>query len=174
MPGECCCKDKKMVGVGEALKIIRDEKGITLKEISHKTNVSIYALQALENEDFKQIPGKFHYLNYLRAYLNALDIEEKGFMEMYKSQIENIPIKKKDAGEVYFTKLKYYRFKKKNALPYILTMLVLLIIIIYILLFNPLNISWSEILKNHRAEKPAGGIYMQLQKTNPLHKEILK
>jgi cytoskeletal protein RodZ len=146
-----------MVGVGEALQIIREEKGMTLKEISHKTNISTHALQALETDDYRQIPGKFHYLNYLRAYLGALNIEEKGFLEMYKSHIEGIPFKKEDAGAGYFTKLKYYRFKKKNTLPYFLLMLILLLIIAYILLFNPLNISWGEIIKNN-PNKSSGGI----------------
>ncbi len=163
-----------MVGVGEALKIIRDEKGITLKEISHKTNVSSHSLQALENEDYSQIPGKFHYLNYLRAYLKALNIEEKGFLEMYSEHLNNMPFKKESGGEAYFAKLKYYRFKKRKVLPIVLAALVLAIVIIYILLFNPFNISWGEIFNKHQVGKSAGGVYSPSHKTNHLHIEILQ
>ncbi len=163
-----------MVGVGEALKIIRDEKGITLKEISHRTNINIHSLQALENEDYSQIPGKFHYLNYLKAYLCALNIEENGFLEMYSEHLDNIPFKKENGGEAYFTKLKYYRFKKRKALPYVLAALVLVLVLLYILFFNPFNISWGEIFDNHQIKKSAAGVHPPSQKTNHLPEEILQ
>ena len=158
-----------MVGVGEALKIIRDEKGVTLREISHKTNISTDALRALETDDYRQIPGKFHYLNYLRAYLRALHIEEKGFLEMYKSHIEAIPFKKEEASMAYFTKLKYYRFKKKVTLPYILALLILLLIILYVFLFNPLNISWGDILNTNHSKSSGGTTAIHFEKMNVHH-----
>ena len=102
-----------MSGLGEALKSERLKKDITLFQISKMTNISLNVLTALENEQFEYIPGKLHFMNFLKSYLKAIDVDEKVFINDNKHFIDSVEFHIKDSSEIYQS-LKYSRFKKRS------------------------------------------------------------
>ncbi len=56
-------------------KKVREMKGIPLKEISESTNIRIYFLSALENGDYRQLPGRAYAIGFLREYAKYLGID---------------------------------------------------------------------------------------------------
>ncbi|HLF86547.1 MAG TPA: helix-turn-helix domain-containing protein, partial [Nitrospiria bacterium] len=63
--------------IGECLKKIRREKGISLEDLSSKTRININCLKALEENDFARIPIKVVAKGFLRAYARTLALDEK-------------------------------------------------------------------------------------------------
>ena len=64
-----------MESLGEKLKETRNEKGLTLDQISRETNISVRFLEALESENFDVFPGEPYVLGFLRNYSSYLDLD---------------------------------------------------------------------------------------------------
>jgi len=62
---------------GERLKQEREQRGITLDEISLSTKISTRLLRALEEEKFDQLPGGIFNKGFVRAYARHLGINEE-------------------------------------------------------------------------------------------------
>jgi cytoskeleton protein RodZ len=62
---------------GEHLKQEREQRGITLDEISLSTKISTRLLRALEEEKFDQLPGGIFNKGFVRAYARHLGIDEE-------------------------------------------------------------------------------------------------
>ncbi|MBI5746173.1 MAG: helix-turn-helix domain-containing protein [Nitrospirae bacterium] len=69
--------------IGEYLKKIRGEKGISLEDLSSKTRINIKCLKALEENDFARIPVKVFARGFLRAYARALALDEKEILTLF-------------------------------------------------------------------------------------------
>lgn len=117
--------------LGEALKQERNKKKITLEQISDRTNISVGALTALENEQYDRLPGTFYIKNYIKNYLTAIDGDVDGFLEIHHEKIQSA------CGEyspnVYCTKVRYSRFKKRNLFFSILMTIVIVVGVTYLL-----------------------------------------
>ncbi len=129
----------KEPGIGDALKHEREKRNIPLDIISTKTNISINALSALENEDIERIPGPFYLKNYIRNYLGALDMDAEEFLERHKEKITAAFEKNGRTSDVYCTKLKYTRFKKKKNIFVSLFLTVVVFIVAFYLVYTKKN-----------------------------------
>ncbi len=133
--------------LGELLKKERKHKDISLEFVSSKTNISVNTLTALENEDMEQIPGAFYFRNYIKNYLEALGLDADDFFQAHHEAIETAYRKKTEnpVPDVYCSKLKYSRFKKKNIFLSLLMTAVLFVVMFYFLYSNKENIfsGWS-------------------------------
>lgn len=69
--------------IGEYLKKIRGEKGISLEDLSSKTRININCLKALEENDFARIPVKVFAKGFLRVYARALALDEKEILTLF-------------------------------------------------------------------------------------------
>ena len=54
-------------GIGPILKRVREEKNISLEEISEATKIRVKYLQAIENEQFELLPGAV----YAKGFVNT-------------------------------------------------------------------------------------------------------
>ncbi len=70
--------------LGEDLKAARESKGITLREISERTRISVTFLKAIEEEDYSVIPGDVFVTGFLRTYAKELGLKEKEILARYK------------------------------------------------------------------------------------------
>lgn len=71
------------------LKKLRERKGISLKEISEVTNISVKSLTALENSEYSQLPGRAYIVGFLRSYSEYIGInvqQAKAHFEVIFSQ----------------------------------------------------------------------------------------
>lgn len=72
-----------MPSFGAKLKQQREQRGITLEEISHSTKIGTRMLHALEEDHFDQLPGGIFNKGFIRAYARCLDMDEEQVIADY-------------------------------------------------------------------------------------------
>ena len=65
-----------MPSFGERLKLERVKRAITLEQISSSTKIGTRMLQALEEENFDQLPGGIFNKGFVRAYARHVGLDE--------------------------------------------------------------------------------------------------
>lgn len=65
---------------------IRQNKGISLEQISSITKLRIGTLKAIEAADFDALPGGIYNISYIRQYARAIDVDESHLIELYRLQ----------------------------------------------------------------------------------------
>ena len=68
---------------GEQLRQARESQNITLQEIAATTKISSRALQALESEQFDQLPGGIFNKGFVRAYARYVGLDEEKMLAAY-------------------------------------------------------------------------------------------
>ena len=71
--------------IGEVLRLARTNQGLTLEELHKKTEIQLDMLEAMEADDFDQLPSPFYTRSFLRKYAWAvLDAYDSGSMITYE------------------------------------------------------------------------------------------
>jgi len=65
------------------LATIRRNRGITLQQISDSTKIGVRALEAIENGEFRKLPGGIYATSYIRQYARAIDYDESEILAFY-------------------------------------------------------------------------------------------
>jgi cytoskeletal protein RodZ len=78
-----------MPGFGERLKAERESRNTTLEEMSEKTGIGPGYLRALENEDFRELPGRAFGKLYIRAYAEVLGFDPEDLLAEYDREAQN-------------------------------------------------------------------------------------
>lgn len=73
------------------LAAIREAKGISLRQISETTKISVRYLKAIEASQFEQLPGGLFNTSYIRQYARAIDYDEWELLASYDSTIPEPP-----------------------------------------------------------------------------------
>ena len=73
------------MGLGEFLRSKREEAGLTLDEISASTRISAPQLQALEDEQFEELPGGVFNISFVRQFAKAVGADEAEAVAKYKA-----------------------------------------------------------------------------------------
>jgi cytoskeleton protein RodZ len=68
---------------GEQLRLAREARGISLREISEQTRISMRYLEAIEANDFKRLPGGIFNRSFIKAYARYIGYDEKEAVEAY-------------------------------------------------------------------------------------------
>ncbi|HEV2913062.1 MAG TPA: helix-turn-helix domain-containing protein [Pyrinomonadaceae bacterium] len=68
---------------GEQLRLAREARGISLREISEQTRISMRYLEAIEASDFKRLPGGIFNRSFIKSYARYIGYDEKDVMESY-------------------------------------------------------------------------------------------
>jgi len=71
--------------IGEALRALRQERGLTLDELAEKTRVRRAYLEALEEMRLDSLPSRPFTIGYIRAYALALGLDPEAAVERFKS-----------------------------------------------------------------------------------------
>jgi cytoskeleton protein RodZ len=61
---------------GEQLRAAREARGITLREISDHTRIPMRYLEAIENNDYKPLPGGIFNRSFIKKYANYIEFDE--------------------------------------------------------------------------------------------------
>ena len=61
--------------IGEVLKLARTNQGLSLEELSKKTDIQQDLLEALERNDYDLLPSPFYARSFLRKYAWAVDLD---------------------------------------------------------------------------------------------------
>jgi cytoskeleton protein RodZ len=65
----------------------RRERGISLHQIASDTKISVRSLQAIEEGDFRKLPGGIYNTSYIRQYARAIEVDEFELVAVYKESI---------------------------------------------------------------------------------------
>ncbi|WCL48396.1 helix-turn-helix domain-containing protein [Leptospira sp. GIMC2001] len=72
--------------VGQILKEAREEKKLTVKDVSKDTNIAIKYIVALETEDYSQFPAETFALGFLKNYGSYLKLDNAMLMNLYRGE----------------------------------------------------------------------------------------
>jgi len=81
--------------LGNKLKTAREEKGLSLVQISNETNISSRYLDALEKEDYTPFPGEPYVQGFIKSYGEYLGLNPNELLSLYRSirmQEQPIPV----------------------------------------------------------------------------------
>jgi cytoskeletal protein RodZ len=68
---------------GEQLRLAREARGISLREISEQTRISTRYLEAIENGDLKRLPGGIFNKSFIKAYARHVGYDENEALDAY-------------------------------------------------------------------------------------------
>ncbi len=119
-----------MVSPGQELKRERELRGISLKDISASTKISLKFLKALEDDQPEMLPGRFFIKGILRSYARAIGLDEDYVLNKYH---EDLLLKEETRGPTHKTGPGRFRFKGKFVLPLIVALVVLGLIVFSII-----------------------------------------
>ncbi len=93
-------------GVPPDLAAVRRRNGTTLQQIAHATKINLNYLQAIEDANYKYLPGGIYNISYIRQYAQAIDYDEEDLLEYYYRamgiEIEEITIEPSTGGKKAF------------------------------------------------------------------------
>ena len=72
--------------VGQILREVREEKNLSVKDVSRDTNIAIKFIIALENEDYAQFPAETFTIGFLKTYSDYLKLDTAGMMNLYRGE----------------------------------------------------------------------------------------
>ena len=68
--------------VGQILRATREDRELTLEQVSTATHIKLHYLQAMEAGDFDALPSKLQMKGFLRSYAGILGLEENVLLEI--------------------------------------------------------------------------------------------
>lgn len=82
-----------MAGEGQMLRDAREQKGWSLLDTEEITKIRVRYIQALEEEEYKILPGATYVKGYLRTYAKQLGLNSDDIIELYSSSMmpETVP-----------------------------------------------------------------------------------
>ena len=150
--------------IGELLTRIRKKKDLSLREVEQATKIRIKYLEALEQENFKELPGEVYVIGFLRTYCRYLGLEADVIVEEYKKQFS-----KPEKIEEEIDPTPSY---SGNKLPY---KLVISIVLGVILLFLAGSLLIGKVyFQSQPASTPTTNERTKVETDNPLNQESQK
>ncbi len=86
-----------MSELGQHLKEIREEKGISLEDLQRSTKIQKRYLQAIEEGRFDTLPGLFYARAFVKTYAESVGLDPEPLFEQFKKELPN---PRKEAAEL--------------------------------------------------------------------------
>ena len=145
--------------IGEVLRLARTNQGLTLEELHKKTEIQLDMLEAMENDDFDQLPSPFYTRSFLRKYAWAVELDERIVLDAYDSG-SMITYEEVDVDEDELTGRRRSSKKNKTSfLPLFYFILFALSIVIFVTYYV-----WSYI--QTQPERSSASSYSVVQATS--------
>lgn len=94
-----------MMSLGSELKEAREAQGLSLDSLQETTKIQKRYLQAIEQEKFHILPGKFYARAFIKEYANAVGLDPNTLMEEHQDEIPST----EDEGTVQYTHMQRSR-----------------------------------------------------------------
>jgi cytoskeleton protein RodZ len=75
----------KVSGLGALLKNERENRGLSYEQLAQITRLRKHFLEAMENEEWQNLPPSVFVKGFIRSYAKALGLEEDKLLDLYKS-----------------------------------------------------------------------------------------
>ena len=117
--------------IGEVLRFARINQGLSLEELQEKTEIQLNFLEAMEADDFDQLPSTFYARSFLRKYAWAVELDERIVLDAYDSG-SMITYEEVDVDEEDLSGRRRSNKKKTSYLPLFYFVLFALSILIFV------------------------------------------
>ncbi len=71
--------------LGQYLKSVREQKGISLGEVADITKITIRYLEAIENGQFNLLPGRIFARGFVKSYAKCIGLDPNGVVASFDS-----------------------------------------------------------------------------------------
>lgn len=75
-----------MTTLGEFLRSHREKSGVSLEEIAVSTRINVSQLRAIEDENFKALPGGVFIVSFVKQYARAVGADEQQATDLLKAR----------------------------------------------------------------------------------------
>lgn len=79
-------------GVGARLRRAREARGLSLSDVAEATKISHTALEAIERDDLKRLPGGIFTRAFVRAYAQLVGLDPDGTLQAFLAQSPEIAV----------------------------------------------------------------------------------
>jgi transcriptional regulator with XRE-family HTH domain len=86
---------------GDRLRIAREAAGLSLADVATRTRITQRHLEAIENSDFTELPGRTYVTGFARAYARAVDLPEAEIGAAVRAELEEEEYGARPAYEAY-------------------------------------------------------------------------
>ena len=69
--------------LGQQLRRAREARGVSLRDISEQTRITMRHLEAIESSDYKHLPGGIFNRSFIKAYAKLIDFPEQRALDLY-------------------------------------------------------------------------------------------
>ncbi len=83
---------KKTVSIGSILVNARNAAALSQTDVAEQINLPCNIIQALETDDYENLPGSTYVRGYLRNYARIVGVNEEGLAKLYLEQHHNEPV----------------------------------------------------------------------------------
>jgi len=80
-----------MQTVGELLRNEREKKGLSIKEIENAISIRTIYINAIEEGNYKLVPGEVYLKGFIRNYANYLNLNGQEMVDLYRQSQNPIP-----------------------------------------------------------------------------------
>ena len=99
MQGKSEVAQKVMPTLGEEIKRRREERNVSLNEVSESTRISVRFLKAIEVDNFAVLPGGIFTCSFIRAYAKEVGLPEEEAMTLYNRHLVEQQASEQQAAE---------------------------------------------------------------------------
>jgi cytoskeletal protein RodZ len=72
--------------LGQQLRRARESRGVSLREISEQTRITMRHLEAIEADDYKHLPGGIFNRSFIKAYARYVGFDEARALDLYAQE----------------------------------------------------------------------------------------
>jgi cytoskeleton protein RodZ len=85
--------------IGSELRQAREQRGLSLVQISERTKVRLAMLRAIESDDFQQLPGGVISRGFLKLYAREVGLDANEIVTRYRSEIASGQLEHSEDGD---------------------------------------------------------------------------
>jgi cytoskeleton protein RodZ len=138
-------RENRLSSFGENLKREREKRAITLEQISLSTKIGTRMLQALEAENFDQLPGGIFNRGFVRAYARHVGLDEEQAIADYLEASGEGPTQKPELEmETMAEQVEVRQAARPRQLPWGLIAAILLVVVLSLLLWSRRRLQSEE------------------------------
>lgn len=120
--------------IGEKLKKAREAQNLSLVELQEKTKIQLRYLEAIENDNFKSLPGEYNTKLFLRSYARQVGIDPDEIIREYQGEPVNEHIEAYNKTATRGSRAEQHQGNKKvskamKIVPTVILIIVFLVII---------------------------------------------
>ena len=115
--------------IGEQLRLSREERGVSLREISNQTRISMRYLEAIESNNYKLLPGGIFNRSFVKSYARCVGFDETRALEGYAQYQREQGAQSDDDGPTpHYSKV--YTDSPATRSPFLTVFLAILILVV--------------------------------------------